>query len=283
METFNHGLGRIKQNPDDRDFTVDHPLVAAYFQRLKPIQDLPAVVDNTQWSGKVLDQGELGSCTAFAATKLAMYYYNKTGVTKDFEGSELFFYYHERVLEGTVMSDSGATIRDAMKVFSKFGYPVESLWPYDPKKFTRVPPAAAKKDGLKRLLKAYVLIDAPGVSDVVGAMEQQIEIGNALEIGTNCYSSIMTVGKNGYIPLPKPGERPIGGHALPIMGYDRSVKIGSCIGAFIGQNSWGKNWGMTKNGIGGYFYLPYSYFRTGYRNRPDASDIWAAISETWSV
>ena len=49
------------------------------------------------------------------------------------------------------------------------------------------------------------------------------------------------------------GAKLLGGHAVPIVGYDDAMLGGA--GAFLVQNSWGTSWGLN-----GYFYLPYSVY-----------------------
>ncbi len=56
------------------------------------------------------------------------------------------------------------------------------------------------------------------------------------------------VARTGNVPMPSPGERVVGGHAVLAVGYDDDE------GMFICRNSWGAEWGDA-----GYFYMPYAY------------------------
>jgi C1A family cysteine protease len=60
--------------------------------------------------------------------------------------------------------------------------------------------------------------------------------------------------------MPKPGEKPDGGHAVLAVGYSDSSK---CL---ILRNSWGSKWGAN-----GYFYMPYAY-----ASSKDVDEYWAA-------
>ena len=52
------------------------------------------------------------------------------------------------------------------------------------------------------------------------------------------------------------GAMLLGGHAVPIIGYDDLYDYGSTAkGAFLVQNSWGTSWGNK-----GFFYMPYSVY-----------------------
>jgi C1A family cysteine protease len=67
------------------------------------------------------------------------------------------------------------------------------------------------------------------------------------------------IGKNGLMPMPKPTEKRLGGHAVMAVGYDDAKQV------FLVRNSWSKAWGDQ-----GYFYMPYFYITD--TNRAD--DFW---------
>src|ERR1700758_4793922 len=93
----------------------------------------------------VYDQGQLGSCTANAIAG-AIEFGRMKEHKQDFVPSRLFIYYNERMIEGTVNTDSGAMIRDGMKSVAADGDAPETEWPYDITKFTDKPPANVYKD-----------------------------------------------------------------------------------------------------------------------------------------
>ena len=63
--------------------------------------------------------------------------------------SRLFIYYNERVIEGTVNTDSGAMLRDGIKTVAKQGACPEPMWPYLIAKFKTKPSAACYAEGGK--------------------------------------------------------------------------------------------------------------------------------------
>src|SRR5215831_16519367 len=93
--------------PDQRDFAYKAP--AAF------IKALPSKVDLRKSCPPVYDQGDLGSCTANAIGGAFEFELLKDQSGNEFMPSRLFIYYNERVIEGTVKTDSGAQIRDGIK------------------------------------------------------------------------------------------------------------------------------------------------------------------------
>jgi C1A family cysteine protease len=221
----------VNDTPDDRDFK--YTLTG---------NTLPPVVDLRQWASPIDDQGNLGSCTGNAIAGAIDLMDNKN-YKKHTQVSRLFIYYYERLLEGTVSQDSGAQIRDGIKVGHMYGAPLESLWPYDIRNFTHVPSAAAIADAAKRKIIKYQ--NAPDFLHVKDA----IAAGYPVVIGFSVYSSFESpeVAATGNMPMPNVNtEQALGGHAVCIVGYDDHKQH------FIVRNSWGTSWGDK-----GYFYMPY--------------------------
>jgi C1A family cysteine protease len=228
--------GWVPDLPDHRDLTYAAP--AAF------LTALPTMVDLRPNCPPVYDQGQLGSCTGNSIGGAIQFEQIKQKM-KDFVPSRLFIYYNERVMEHTVNSDSGAQIRDGMKVVAKQGAPPETDWPYDTSKFAEKPPAVAFKDGTKNRVLSY-----QRVSRVLNQFKGCLASGFPFVFGFTVYDSFESaaVAHSGQAPMPQPGESVVGGHAVCAVGYDDSKQ------AFIVRNSWGVDWGMN-----GYFTLPYQY------------------------
>jgi C1A family cysteine protease len=246
--TRSHAKGLIPDSPDERDFE-------RFFDKAVA---LPASVSLRGKFSGVYNQGRLGSCTANASA--AVYdFVRKNILGKPFiTPSRLFIYYFERLIEGTVSTDSGAMVRDSLKVLNKYGAPAESLWKYVVSKFTVKPSAAAIKAAAlnEALVYARVQQTAP-------AMKQILASGLPILIGFTCYPGLESAetAKTGILPMPAPGEQSIGGHAVVIVGYN------TISGApyWEVRNSWGKAWGDH-----GYFWVPEEYFL----HPALASDFW---------
>jgi C1A family cysteine protease len=240
--------GWIPDLPDHRDHLYAAPaaIMAA----------IPTKVDLRPQCPAVYDQGQLGSCTANAIAAAMEFDQMKQKLADVFIPSRLFVYYNERVIEGTVNSDSGAQIRDGIKSIGKQGACHEKLWPYDIAKFKTKPPAPCYKDGAKNTAILYQRL-----------VQQMIQFKGCLAsgypfvMGFTVYESFESpeVAKSGKMPMPAAGEKVVGGHAVLAVGFDDSTQT------LIVRNSWGPGWGMK-----GYFTMPYAYAASSNL----ASDFW---------
>jgi C1A family cysteine protease len=127
--------GWVPDLPDFRDLEYAAPPAAA-----------PAKIDLRSHCPPVYDQGQLGSCTGNAIAGGVQFERQLQKLTPNFVPSRLFIYYNERVIEGTVATDSGANIRDGIKAIATLGVPTEADWPYVIAKFAEKPPAKAFTD-----------------------------------------------------------------------------------------------------------------------------------------
>jgi C1A family cysteine protease len=234
-------FGWVPDLPDQRDFTYQAP---------RPVlRVLPSKVDLRGKCPPVYDQGDLGSCTANAIGAAFEFELLKDQTKSDFMPSRLFIYYNERVIEGTVRTDSGAQIRDGIKSVNKQGVCSETKWPYDIKKFASKPSAADYKDALKHQVMSYQRVTR-SLSQMKGCLAD----GYPFVFGFTVYESFEseTVAKTGKLNMPKKTEQMVGGHAVMAVGYDDKTK------RFMVRNSWGAGWG-----ISGYFTMPFDYLLNG--------------------
>ena len=205
---------------------------------------IPRSVDWRAGMPPVYDQGDLGSCTANAIAAAVDYERKKQGESF-ISPSRLFIYYNERVMENTVASDAGASIRDGIKSVKNEGDCREKEWPYDIKKFATKPNAKCYADALKYRAVKYLRVETEIVPLKKALAERPVVFGFTV------YESFESsaVAKTGIVPMPKTSETALGGHAVCAVGYDDQKQTVIC------RNSWGASWGDK-----GYFYLPYDYF-----------------------
>lgn len=230
--------GWLPDHPDPRDFVAAPELLHAG----KP---LPSKVNLRPNMPEVYDQGELGSCTANAIGAAVQFddllQFGPRGVP-----SRLFIYYGERELEGTIDQDSGAMIRDGIKVVAKQGAPPETDWPYLIERFTERPPQQAYADATKNRAVAYAR-----VPQTLQAIKGALAAGHPVVIGFTVYEGFESqrVAAGGVLNMPDVHrEQVMGGHAVLVSGYDDAEN------RWLVRNSWGAGWGME-----GYFTMPYQY------------------------
>ncbi len=251
-------LGWIPDLPDHRDFMYAAPTPIMH--------SIPPSADLTASCPPVYDQGQLGSCTANAIAAAFQFDEIKQKEPNVSNPSRLFIYYGERVIEGTVKEDSGAQIRDGIKVVASKGVCPESEWPYDIQKFSQKPPQSCFTDA-----KKYTAVTYQRLIQDQNTMKGCLAEGFPFVFGITVYQSMMTddVAKTGIVPMPSNQEKSVGGHAILAVGYDDKTRL------FKFRNSWGTGWGDK-----GYGYIPYSYLT----DQNLADDFWTirAVTEAGS-
>jgi len=243
-------LGWIPQKPDFRDlkFTIAQ-------EHLQPIKSV--FLSDTNKLPLPYNQMDLGSCTSQGIGFLVHFdLLNKhvANIATPFMPSRLFIYYYERLEEGTVDQDSGAVIRDGIKVLAKNGVCPEDAWPYDISQFTVAPNSHAIELAQNFQALQYKSLDNTNKQLLVNALMQ----GFPIVFGMSVYSSFMSpkVAATGIVPMPQPHESLEGGHCMAIVGYHAGFD------AFIVRNSWGMGWGQK-----GYCRIPAAYLcSTSYAN-----------------
>ncbi|AXG69755.1 papain family cysteine protease [Kordia sp. SMS9] len=295
MKQSKKNLGWIKDYPDIRDYNpktstiLRNPLKPNPNKSIKEILEeirkkmnikgkLEKKVDLRKWCSPIKNQGNIGSCTAFAA--VGMYeYFQKRVHNKYIDGSELFVYKTTRNILNW-KGDTGGYLRTAMGSLALFGVPPTSSYPYETDKYDEEPPAFIYSYGQNFQALSYFRLDPLGAS----ASQTLTEIKNLLAIGIpsmmgfTCYTALEhpDTEKTGKIPFPGENESVLGGHAVMVIGYDDDLVIKNPIdgkskkGGLIIRNSWGK-WGDD-----GYGYIPYEYVK-----QKLASDFWSIISAEW--
>lgn len=244
-------FGYVPDLPDYRDWkfgtalgempelTPENLPVRAMIPRLK---DIP-----------IIDQGELGSCVGCSVAHLHAYERRVT------PRSKLQVYYEARRLQGWEKEDTGAYIRDAIKVVSTLGAGRETWWPYDITKFAEDPPLKVDRDALLRRIFSYWSLEGRN------QYRACLASGHPFAIGSMLFSNFGgdEAWNTGIVGMPTGSDTEWGGHAYVVVGYDsqfhESEWAKSLIAAgispdripqdvYICRNSWGLEWGR-----GGYF------------------------------
>ncbi len=161
----------------------------------------------------------------------------------------------------TVMSDSGAYLRDGVKSLTKQGVCFEKDWTYSKStkpgaKFTMQPPKKCYETALDNQVLKYL-----SVTPNLFHLRSCLASGFPFVFGFSVYESFMSdeMKQTGIMPMPTADEDMLGGHAVMAAGYDNDTRM------FLIRNSWGKKWGDN-----GYFWMPYDYIS----KTNNCSDFW---------
>lgn len=247
MQNKNYGLGCLKDPKDLRDLPMG--LV------LPPIP-LPDKIDYTKQMTSVRDQGNEGTCVAFACVVGVKEYQDTKEFKKFIELSPRYLYNLCKKYDGTP-GQEGTFPRIAMKVLFKYGVCTERCWPYKPHQ-RNYPCSTADNEAKTYRIKAYARLNT------VLEMKRSLVVNGPYAAGVEVYSSWFTnkVSKTGLIPMPKSQDEYEGGHAICIVGYDGKK------GLFKFKNSWSANWGDK-----GYGYLYYDYIKKHCLDSWSATDL----------
>lgn len=241
MPRFLYNHKRDIPDPRDYKFNVAFPNLHT--------STLPTCVDlrKDPCIPGVLDQGNLGSCTANATSNALLFCLKKEKLNSLMnQPSRLFIYYYSRLIENTVNEDSGCFIRDVMKAVQVYGACDEKLWPYNISTFTICPSTQAIQNATTHKKFNYY-----SVQQNLNSLKNALAQGFPIIFGIMVYESLESdiAIRTGNIPMPNTSkEKLLGGHCILLTGYDDNTKL------FTFMNSWGKSVG--KNG---FFTLPYQY------------------------
>jgi C1A family cysteine protease len=250
------GLGAdISQDPGvraDEAETIGMGADFAAFSALPPVADL-----RSQMS-PVANQGKFGSCTAFATVKgLQEFLLKKQG---RFEPqSPAYLWYQTKKVLGKRNEDTGAPTELAVKMLDNLGTPAEESFPY--LEAAKQKDEAARAEFLSRqpdsatvkAAKDNRILTGMHLTDKLSGVRRSLAGGMPVLLSMRVFESIGKTGKDGLMPVPKAGEKLLGGHAVLAVGYDNRR------GVLIVRNSWGEAWAA-----GGYFYMPYDFVRQGH-------------------
>jgi C1A family cysteine protease len=259
-------FGWLKDPPDIRDYGLWTGRIAG-LARPKLRAETGARADLRRFCSPVEDQGQLGSCTANAASGMAEYF-EKKSFGRYCDASRLFIYKVTRNLM-KVTGDTGAYLRSTMKALSHFGAAPEEYWPYDVKRFDAEPGAFVYAYGGNFRAMEYSRVDLAEKkpAEVLADLKALLSNNLAFIFGFMVYSSVEEASATGLIPFPSKKEKLLGGHAVMAAGYDDGLTIGKSRGAFLIRNSWGPGWGQS-----GYGWLPYDFVLKGL-----AADFWTLM------
>lgn len=224
---------------------------------------LPERVSLLKYAPTRLNQGQQGSCVAWAAAYGArtIMEARERGVDPNSTTFSPSFLYNQIALEGC----QGSYLQEAMKVMKGKGLVPFKEMPYNDQDCSTKPnsiqlrtAADYKIDGYQRLTGGRNGEDLNKVNML--AIKQNLAQGAPVVIGMMVGGSFMQnmAGKELWIPTDSDyAMRGFGGHAMTVIGYD-DYKFAQDMGGFEIMNSWGEDWG--KKGIAWVSYDDFEYF-----------------------
>lgn len=204
----------------------------------------------TRRNGIMLISGN--SCVAFAAAamkewqeqkeQLAELIGGKSYVRKEnqYDLSEQWIYYNCKKIDPWPNSQ-GTSIRCAMKVLNTIGVPCEKAWPYSDVEI-------GSPERWASLVAKWSLIGSYWRIGGTNGLREALFTNGPTVVGMLCFQGIFDVGRDGAVPNPSPGENPLGGHAICVVGYNDDTR------RFTFKNSWGTQWGNEGYGSVSYEY-----------------------------
>lgn len=233
----NRRYGWRRQAFDERDLR---------YSAAKPIRGLPSSIDLRNQLPPCYDQGSTSSCTAQGIAGAIQSAQFKAGISVVMP-SRLFLYWNERYMEGDASQDSGAEIRDGMKVSNIYGILPETDWPFDESKVLLRPPQDAYEVAINERIRFYASVNLRNLDSVRLPLSHGYPVIYGFDVYDYFESDQMS--KQGILNMPQPGDGMLGGHCVLIVGYDDKRKM------VLVRNSWGPGWAI----MNGHFWMSYEY------------------------
>jgi C1A family cysteine protease len=221
------------------------------FKSVLPKESLPKSVNLSSLLPPVFDQGDMGTCAAHALMECIMYCLKKDNNVTEFKTnpSRLFLYANARLLDGTpITEDGGCSLRSMFKSCSKNFACDETDFPYQKSLLLVKPKASVYKLALQNR-RTFQYISVPqDLNSLKSCLNQRYPISFGMILKESfCAKKTMDTG---LVPVPKPSESELGGHAMVLVGYRDDLQL------FLVMNSWGTSVGLKAQR--GFFYIPYS-------------------------
>ncbi|MGO8678741.1 MAG: C1 family peptidase [Limisphaerales bacterium] len=222
---------------------------------------LPTEVRLMESLPPVKDQGERGTCVAFAAVALREFLAG--GATAL---SEQFLYWACKEMDGS--EGPGTTIHTAISALGEYGVCPAGLWPYNGRQIEGNEAQGSPDAKVLKAAEEYRLAEARTVEPTLAEHYKQMLAGDGQTPGMpvvfatlvfNSWFMSVETHRTGKITIPLPGEQPLGGgHAWCIVGYaDEASAPGG--GYFIVRNSWSRQWAADSPEAPGHALMPYAY------------------------
>lgn len=187
-----------------------------------------AAVDLRPSLPAVRDQGQRGTCLAFAVTAAHEIARSAPAVPDDL--SEEALYWGCKRTDGNWVG--GTTFDSASAAIARWGQPLEIVWPYDGTRADGVAYAAPSRAGSKGWFKSGLRRVATDLSDV----RTFLGAGTPVALGLTVFDTLFSPDPTGRIQEPAAGSVPRGRHAVLAVGHQANE--------LLIRNSWGGSWAL---------------------------------------
>lgn len=220
--------------PDPRDISFRH-MMATHGSTIHPTE-----IDLTQMPHypPVIDQGDIGSCTAASACAV------KDFITRKYRAnypttSILGFYACERIQNNELRRDAGSDGRTSGLVMLNVGVGDEEVWPYRKANLFKKPTVRYFKQAAENKIGAYYFLHGHA------HMRECLAQGYPFVFGTTCTKKMCDDNFDGWLKdytvddvLVENGE--VAGHQMVCVGY----KTIDGKDFYLIRNSFGTDWGL---------------------------------------
>ena len=203
----------------------------------------------------ILDQENLGTCTANAIAQILRGDMIVKGAPPNTPfPSRLWLYSLAVALDGHKGKDVGTQIATIMKIASEYGFPPESLMPYDVPSFGKQPSMAAWDNALvQRRTESVDYHPIMEIGDArVDTIIKALSSGKLVAFGTELSDDFKDRVAKGTVQAPGTLSNLMGGHAMVICGHGIDPFSGRV--RFLIANSWGQDFGDD-----GFFWMDVGY------------------------
>lgn len=203
---------------------------------------LPDRVDLSSRLPSPGDQGNQGSCVAWAVAYAARSYYDGLAAGQALNPKSAFSpaYIYNQIRSKQSDCLSGSSIEGALNLLKNQGVARLEDFPYSDNNCSRIPSNAVRSSAFSNAIRGWKSIKYGQIETVKGELYR----GNPVVVGMNIPDSFQYVRGPAIFSDLNASSR--GGHAMTIVGYDDQR------GAFKLLNSWSTSWGD-----GGYGWVDY--------------------------
>ena len=205
-------------------------------QKEEPFE--PSAIDLSPQVSTVFRQG-LHDCTVHTVAAALMF------LQPDHMPSRRFLYFNMRRLQGTAKTDTGGSLRGALKALRKWGCVEESVYPYDLGLPWKPDWSTRPSEGIYSQASFFPMrYEAVGRKRLRVALAEGLPVMFAFQVPYDFMR--LPMAKTGEMLWGKPMMR--AGHTVLLVGLDDETETATAL------NSFGPQWGQH-----GFFKMPYKY------------------------